>query len=361
VKVIRFALINLIVFTLLLAGLNWVCGVYLRKASKPDRSELPNYDADREHARAVFADYNRVKHRYEPFVGWRTLPYEGKTTRISKQGRRIHNDENNGSNKPVVRFFGGSTMWGEGADDKHTIPALFNAMRPEYHVVNHGQLAYNTRQELDELISIYTRDERADVVIFYDGVNDAAFLCPTEIAELPAHRLVPMYREKLYTGKSAIVKGLVYEIFIDNIMAVIRNISHNPSANSPYDCVSNPAKAEAIAEMMMRHWEMAHDLVTARDGVFLAVLQPAAYIGSPRTDHLELDEDLGANFHAIYDRLKTKIAERNHPWIIDLSQQFNGDEYIFIDFCHVSPNGNAIIARQIADVISDSLLMAKRR
>ena len=355
IKILSLIAINIAVFAVLLIALNWACSVYLKKTTRSNRAELPNYATDYEHAKAVFGDYNRVQHRYEPFVGWKTLPYEGKTTFISKAGLRSH-DRHPGrsSGKPVVRFFGGSTMWGEGSDDQHTIPALFNKINPGYDSYNHGQLAYNTRQELDELISVYSRNEKTDLVIFYDGVNDAAFLCPKVIKELPAHRLVPMYRDKLYTGKLTVVKELAVKLFVEDILALIHKITYKPTPeNSPYDCARDPDKAEAIAEMMMKNWEMAHEIVTNRNGKFIAVLQPAAYISKPRTDHLELDEELGKNFHEIYRRLKEKIAERKHPWIIDLSDAFDGDEYIFIDFCHVSPNGNEIIAREISRAVND--------
>lgn len=350
IKTLKIAAINLVVFAVLLILVNWACSAYLKKQNHANRAELPNYSADYEHAKAVFADYHRLQHRYEPFVGWKMLPYNGKTTHISKDGRRTHEPlgEKEGG-EMTVRFFGGSTMWGEGSDDQHTIPALFNALNPDCKVYNHGQLAYNTRQELDELISLYEKNEKADLVIFYDGVNDAAFLCPKVIEELPAHRLVPMYREKLYVGNSAVVKELAAKVFFDDILNVIQQVTYKPTPeNSPYDCVSNPAKAEAIADMMIKNWEMAHELVTSRGGKFLAILQPAAFIGSPRTDHLELDEDLGNNFRLIYKLLKAKIAARNYPWVIDLSHKFDGDEYIFIDFCHVSPNGNEMIARAIS-------------
>jgi hypothetical protein len=103
--------------------------------------------------------------------------------------------------------------------------------------------------------------------------------------------------------------------------------------------------------MMIRNWEMANELVTNRGGKFIAVLQPAAFIGKPKVDHLELDADLGENFKAIYSRFYQKIKERNHPWIVDLSNRFDRDEHIFIDFCHVSPNGNQIIADELSKIV----------
>lgn len=352
-RFIKLIVINTVVFAILLIALNWACGMYLKKITRSDRSQLPNYAGDYQHAQSVFADYGRIKHRYEPFVGWKTLPFKGATTTISNEGLRVHKavPESNDTAK-VVRFFGGSTMWGEGSDDQHTIPALFNALNPAYSVYNHGQLAYNTRQELDALISVYSRGEKADIVVFYDGVNDAAFLCPEVIRDLPAHRLVPMYREKLYVSNTSVVKELVSKVFVEDIIDLVRTLRYKPTPEtSPYDCLRNPEKAEAIAETMMQNWEMAYEIVTKRNGKFYAILQPAAFIGKPRTDHLALDEELGRNFQEVYRRLRLKIAERKHPWIIDLSEAFDGNEYIFIDFCHVSPNGNKIIAREISKAI----------
>lgn len=353
IRILKVLAINVASFALLLVLVNWACGLYLKRAASVKREKLPNYANDYAHAEKVFNDYNRVQHQYEPFVGWKTLPYKGATLHISADGRRTHPAPTDQKEKSV-HFFGGSTMWGEGSDDEHTIPALFNERNPQYDVYNHAQLAYNTRQELDALISLYAVDTRPDIVVFYDGVNDAAFLCPKDIKQLPAHRLVPMYREKLYVGKMAFVKEMAAKIFIENTMKVIHKFTYKPTPeNSPYDCLSNPEKAEQIASMMMKNWEMAHEIVTNRGGTFIAVLQPAAFIGKPRTEHLQLDEELGKNFQEIYKRIQQKIAERGHPWIVDLSDRFNGDEYIYIDFCHVSPNGNEIMAREISNIIGN--------
>jgi hypothetical protein len=353
-KILKIVAINIATFMVLLVIVNWACGLYLKKSDKQlGREKLPNYANDFEHAKAVFKDYNSVQHQYEPFVGWKTLPYKGNTLRISDEGTRVCPEVKADRKTKSVHFFGGSTMWGEGSDDQHTIPALFNSRHPEFDVYNQGQLAYNSRQELDALISLYAIGKKPDLVIFYDGVNDAAFLCPKEIKKLPAHRLVPMYREKLYVGKTAFAKEVAGKLFISNILGVVRKVTHKPTAeDSPYDCVSNPDKAEQIAEMMVKNWEMANEIVTKRGGRFIAVLQPAAFIGNPKTDHLQLDKDLGENFQAIYKRIHQKIAERKHPWIVDLSDRFDRDELIYIDFCHVSPNGNEIIAREISSVVS---------
>lgn len=90
VKIIKLITINLITFGVLLIIINWACGKYLADKEKASRQDLPNYNQDREHARDIFKDYNSVQHRYEPFVGWKCLPYQGKTLTITPEGQRIH-------------------------------------------------------------------------------------------------------------------------------------------------------------------------------------------------------------------------------------------------------------------------------
>ncbi|MFZ6012903.1 MAG: SGNH/GDSL hydrolase family protein [Bacteroidota bacterium] len=353
-RTFKIIAINVLTFAILLIIINWACGLYLRSRTQGSRDQLPNFANDQQYARKVFKDYNSVQHEYEPFVGWKMLPYKGETLFVNKDGLRMHTPPAyDASREKTVRFFGGSTMWGEGSDDQHTIAALFHDKNPKYKVVNHAQLAYNTRQELDALITLYSKTDSADIVIFYDGVNDAAFLCPKDIKELPAHRLVPMFREKLYVGKSAFVKDLLKKIFVENILKAIFAFTHKPSAeNSPYDCLSKPGKAEEIADIFIKNWEMAHQIVTQRGGKFIAVLQPAVFIGNPRSDHLQLDPDFGNNFKEVYKHIQQKIKERNHDWIFDLTDKFDGQEYIYIDFCHVSPNGNDIVSREITNIVA---------
>lgn len=348
VKVFKIVAANLAVFVVLLFLVNYAAGFILRKDRK-HRSDLPNYEGSREHAQEVFRDYGRVKHDYFPFVGWKTLEYNGKTTRINESGERIHTTPAfEGQKEKTVRFFGGSTMWGEGSDDEHTIPALFNRNFPQYTVHNHGQLAYNSRQELDALITLYTKGDSADVVVFYDGVNDVAFLCPSVIEELPGHRLVPMYREKIYTGRGAILRELAVKTFAENILLLAAKNSEKKEGL--YNCIADPAKGEAIAEIMLRNWEIAHELVTKRGGRFIAILQPSAFSGQAKTDYLELDSELAENFAFVYGKIREKLQQRNHPWIFDLSNAFDKDDHILIDFCHVSPNGNQIIADELAAI-----------
>ena len=72
---------------------------------------------------------------------------------------------------------------------------------------------------------------------------------------------------------------------------------------SLFSCATDPMRANAVAEHLVNVWKVAHDIVTARGGQFVAILQPAAYIGKPRVDHITEDLDsrgaLGDQFRAV--------------------------------------------------------------
>jgi hypothetical protein len=351
-SIARLIFINLAIFIVLLFSVNLLVGIYLKNSNKKSRADLPNYKDNREYAREIFKDYNKVQHLYEPFVGWKTRPYKGFTTNINQEGIRktASVSQISDSVRETVRFFGGSTLWGEGSDDSNTIPSLFQKLNSRFTVYNHGQLAYNSRQNLAALISLYEEGKSSDIVIFYDGVNDASFLCPSDV-EVPGHRLVPMFRKKLYTSYFNMAKEAIGKLFFENLILLSKKL--NPAERDDmYNCLTSPEKAEAIANFMLTNWEIAHDIVTSRGGKFYAVLQPAAYVGNPRTDHLELGPVLGENFKTVYELLYKKIQEKQYPWIFDLSKSFDGDDYIFIDFCHVSPEGNQVMANEIDKKIS---------
>jgi hypothetical protein len=45
------------------------------------------------------------------------------------------------------------------------------------------------------------------------------------------------------------------------------------------------------------------------------------------------------------------IHERGHAWIYDLTPTFDGKDYIYIDFCHVTKQGNQLVADTLTQVL----------
>lgn len=76
----------------------------------------------------------------------------------------------------TVWFFGGSTMFGIGQRDEHTIPSEIARLAEDDGLavvpVNFGVPAYVTRQEAILFQHLLTRRPAPDLVVFYDGLND---------------------------------------------------------------------------------------------------------------------------------------------------------------------------------------------
>ena len=78
-----------------------------------------------------------------------------------------------------IWVFGGSAVWGVGAPDHETIPshmaALLNGtLGIESNVRNLGRRGYVSTQEVIYLMRELQAGRRPDIVVFYNGVNDAA-------------------------------------------------------------------------------------------------------------------------------------------------------------------------------------------
>jgi hypothetical protein len=118
-----------------------------------------------------------------------------------------------------------------------------------------------------------------------------------------------------------------------------------------FECHSNPQKAEAIAENLLRDWRLAKQLVETYGGKFVGILQPATFFSQTRLDHLRLSSYVQAQYLAVYPRIREKIASSGGAFH-DLVPLFDRDEYIYVDWSHVAPKGNRYVAERIAEIVA---------
>jgi lysophospholipase L1-like esterase len=130
-----------------------------------------------------FRSLNRVHMRWYPYAYWKAKPMRSRYLNIDADGNRVTwrpPNQGGAANRPVIRLFmmGGSTLWGTGVRDDHTLASLLAkhfAGNPDYEleITNLGQIGYVSTQELILLYELLRRGQRPDVVSFYDGVNEA--------------------------------------------------------------------------------------------------------------------------------------------------------------------------------------------
>jgi hypothetical protein len=131
--------------------------------------------------------------RWRSYVYFRRQPYAGRLVSVDPLGHRVTPQVRLAAD-PVARvfLFGGSTMWGTGQRDRHTIAAEI-ARRLEgiagpgawIEVVNFGESGYVSTQEMLELMLQLRAGNRPDVAVFYDGINDVAATVQNGVGGIP--------------------------------------------------------------------------------------------------------------------------------------------------------------------------------
>ena len=125
--------------------------------------------------------WHNVKLEYEPFTGFREVPYRGKFVNIDPAGFRLSKDQVPWPPRPEatnVFLFGGSTTFGYGVPDDETIASylgecgLANGSRGRLAVYNFGRTFYFSSQELMLFQRLLNAGFVPQVAVFVDGLND---------------------------------------------------------------------------------------------------------------------------------------------------------------------------------------------
>lgn len=131
------------------------------------------YDGD-SWAPHLFGELGEVPYRPDLILGNELNDFVGKYVNIT-DGRRASYSPDDAD--VTIWFFGGSTMFGIGQRDGHTIPSEFARLAERnglpVRVENFGVSAYVNWQETEVFERMLTADgNRPDLVVFYDGVNE---------------------------------------------------------------------------------------------------------------------------------------------------------------------------------------------
>ncbi len=105
---------------------------------------------------------------WKPYVYWQRE--EGVRKTIQMKGKKVW-------------VFGGSAVWGTGVEWNETIPSYL--ANYGYNVTNYGETGYVSTQELILLIQELKSGFPPDIVIFYDGFNDVFSAYQQGVAGLP--------------------------------------------------------------------------------------------------------------------------------------------------------------------------------
>ena len=340
---------------------------------KADTYSDPSWAA--QYYREIDEIEKRRSMRWKSYVYWRRMARGGEYINITDDGLRktsnVTPSDVAGPNLKVF-MFGGSTLWGLGAGDDFTIPSVFAREAKNKgincDVVNFGQYAYVSTQEVVELMLQLQKGNIPDAVIFYDGVNDTFGAFQIGVPGLPHDEI---YREKEFSLlkrselKTLAIQSAIRELstvrFLNGILkqAGLRD-DNIQSIPMEYEKPISDKKALArrVAETYLNNIRLVRALSESYGFKCIFYWQPVIYLKQHLTEYerksLELDvsypglKEFYVDTYAFVQKgaasLKSDIA------FYDISSIFTDlHEPIYVDFNHMGDKGNSRIAGRMVE------------
>lgn len=299
---------------------------------------------------------------WRSYVYWRRRPFRGRYVNVDENGfRRTWQDPRTPSTKPIRIFaFGGSTMWGMGARDEFTIASYLAKGLSEatsdarIEVTNFGELGYVSTQGLLSLEVALQRGNVPDVVVFYDGVNDAFSSFQNAVAGSPQNEL----RRRLSFENLRLAALMELADGSAALAPLLRKVQDGVWLQA-YER-RTPEQRHALArdtlELYRSNLEIAGALGRRYGFRSLFYWQPNVFSKRrPTDDERGIMEGLDLwreFFQATYEVVRSDGELARDPGFHDLQDVFGDSaQPYYFDCCHTNERANEIVAeRMLPDV-----------
>lgn len=320
------------------------------------------YVKDRSWANDYWKEFYALLYRWQPFVYWRLKETESANFKIDKNGLRHTWNPTNTSSQPItIYMFGGSALWGLGARDNYTIPSYLSKMfahetGDQIRIVNYGQLAYVNTQELITLLLELEQHHDPDLAIFYDGINDitSSLLNKTsgktlfESARAKEFNLLEKSRRKDLL--KAFIQSNLDHSATAHVLSYFRWF-HKYQDQKITSVVDTAGLADDLVSRYLFNLNIIQEIGKLRGFKTLFYWQPLLPTKRHKTPYeaQEIADLANTDFlAAVHNRIDQSKELNSNPDFHNLSHVFDEEAGpLYIDFCHLSENGNEKIARRM--------------
>ena len=266
----------------LLARVGFVARDALSEPSQ--RAEAPAFSGADYDVRAWFEEKERTIGSYQPYVVWLPRPFQGKLINIDQEGNRFTAYNSASEDRLKIWMLGGSTTWGFGVPDDQTVPSQLSRLINQTwgldaQVRNLGQRGYVSTQEVVYILRQLQSGYRPDVVVLYDGLNDA--ITAARFPDIPAaHWGFDDTRDKLERGdKKLTALGLVRPSgSLRLVRAVSRRLGISNVAGQERQTTMAEAEIEQLSErsvkIMLENYRIVMALSTEYGFLPIFLFQP---------------------------------------------------------------------------------------
>ena len=263
---------------------------------------------------------------------------------------------------PRVVIFGGSTVWGSNVPDAETLPGwLAKSFGEEARILNRGERGFNSTQELNRFMRLLSEGDVPDVAVFYDGVNDIFDGVYSPARPRVGHHYQAEFQSGVFESNILLAPLKKTQLFFLGQWSQRKTHRWNDEVKRLID-TNIPQTFVGWRENI----RMAKAIADAYGVRAVFALQPALVFGDkPRTpkEVTILDNLPEAQRHG-YTKAYTYFANAlsKQTEIHDLSNVFAQTEStVFSDFCHLTSEGNRIVAERLKPLIRTALAATHAR
>ena len=296
-------------------------------------------------------DKESNKAEYYPYLEHRRISdYKGQYINLDENSIRktFFQCPDNNSKSIKIFVFGGSTIWGTGARDIGTIPSFLskylceNGFKAE--VTNFGESGYTSTHDMFKLQLELKKGNTPDIAIFYEGANDIYSSYQNHVAGLP-HNLKNRIDD--FNSRN--------RVNIQNLFPNLRRIINKIfGENMSFREYSDEDLNMETANVYLDNIRIIKSLEENYKFKSFFYWQPTIYTKK----ELSYDEKNKIDHNAVLNNDYKSVSGliKTSDEIKDLTEIFDDKETtIFIDWVHISEEGNSIIAEEMSEDIINYL------
>lgn len=308
---------------------------------------------------------------YEPFRVWGVAPWHSEYINTDESSAGTWRRTVNVAGSPCEKqkhveiwMFGGSTLYGTGVPDFATLPSYLsrdlNAAGVGCVTVrNFGAEGYVTNQEVIALMEQLKAGRHPDLVIFYDGVNDA-YAGAVSPGVPGAHMSLGNIRARVEGSLAGRLDFLRNSSALQLAMLAVNSVRRVDAFEGRRR--ETNSKVAATLDNYEANLHLAQTLGEAYGFRVLSFWQPALVYGHKPLAPFEMriagNQSLSKPFHilnAVYAQAERRAEDRGD--FVFLGRIFDStNDPLYVDkWMHLAPEGNEFVAGAMARYVEDNL------
>ena len=323
----------------------------VNKGTPDNRIRLDVYENESWATQYFIEEKESNKAEYYPYLEHRKIPnYKGEYINLDENAIRktFYQCPDNNSKSIKVFVFGGSTVWGVGARDSGTIPSFLSKYLCEngfkVKITNFGESGYTSTHDIIKLQLELRKENIPDIAIFYDGVNDVYSSYQNHAAGLP-HNLKNRIDD--FNSRNKVNLPNLFP----NFRRIINKIFNQEIYFNEY---SDESLNIETAIFYLNNIKIVKSLENDYGFKSFFYWQPSLYtkkeLSYNEQNKIGINDALSWDYKDVSEIIKLSDEVKDITGIFD-----NKKNTIFIDWGHISEEGNSIIAEEISDDIINYL------